>query len=440
MAGTTAAEAVRRQDRSAKIVIIESSSDHEYSRCGLPYYISGEVDPQGLFLNRRTYYDTSLKATLLLNTTATKVDPHERTVSVSGPEGERALRYDALILATGAEPVDLPIPGINKPGVMKLRTLEDARAISGMAQTRGSTMVIGAGLIGLELTDALLAKGQQVTVIEMMPEVLPASFDPGPASVVRKELERKGATFMLGKKVERIVGFEKVEGALVDGSLIKVDSIVACAGIRPRSRLAKEAGVSVGRYGGIKVDYKAETDVKGIFAAGDCIELVNRLISESRPIQLATVALRTAEVAGANAAGGDERIPDLFGNTSSRICGLELSSTGLTEAEAREHGLNALAAEAASYSYAPYYPGGRDLLTKLVVDSGSGQLLGAQFVGPGAASWGNLATMMMSQGIHISALAYLETNFSPPVQNFWPSPVVAARRITRLLKSKHLTV
>jgi pyruvate/2-oxoglutarate dehydrogenase complex dihydrolipoamide dehydrogenase (E3) component len=232
------------------------------------------------------------------------------------------------------------------------------------------------------------------------------------------------------------VGFERVEGVLVDGELLKAELVVASAGIRPKTTEAKEAGISLGRYGGILVGDGAQTNFPSIFAAGDCVELTNKLVSESRPIQLATVALRTGEVAGANAAGGRERLPELYGNTSSKIASLEVSATGLSETDARKLGIPAFVAEAASYEYAPYFPGGENLNSKLVVDSRSGSLIGAQFIGPGASGWGNLATMMISQGLHISSLAYLETNFSPPVQNFWPSPVVAARRLTRLMTTR----
>ncbi len=232
------------------------------------------------------------------------------------------------------------------------------------------------------------------------------------------------------------MGFERAEGVMVDGELIKAELVVASAGIKPNTTEAREAGVTLGRYGGILVGEGSQTNVPGIFAAGDCVELTNELVSESRPIQLATIALRTGEVAGANAAGGREKLPELYGNTSSRIAGLEVSATGLSEMEAKKLGIPTLVAEGTSYAYAPYFPGGGNLNSKLVVDSRSGFLLGAQFIGPGAAGWGNLTTMMISQGLHISALAYLETNFSPPVQNFWPSPVVAARRLTRLMMTR----
>lgn len=437
LAGTTAAEAARKQDRDASIILIESSPYHEYSRCGLPYFISGEVGQSAnLFLNKRAYFDSILKVNLLLGTSVEKVEPTRKTVTIRAPSGLDSLHYDSLVLATGATAVDLPIPGFSKPGVMKLRTLEDAEAIKKAASRKGSAVIIGAGLIGLEVADALTANGVTVSVVELLPEVLPVSFDPSMASLVRKVLEAKGVTFYLGKKVERIVGFEQVEGVIVEGSLIKADIVVASAGIRPRNELAKDAGINVGRYGGITVGPRAETSAPDVYAAGDCVEISNRLISENRPIQLATVALRTGEVAGANAVGGDERLPDLFGNTSSSICHLEVSSTGLTEGEAKKFGIAVLTAESSSYAYAPYYPGGGNLTTKIVADAKSGLILGSQFVGPGAAGWGNLVTMMIAQGLHISTLAYLETSFSPPVQNFWPSPVVAARRINRLLKLK----
>ena len=434
LAGTTAAEAARKQDRSALITIIEWTDHHEYSRCGLPYVISGDVSPpSNLFLNKKAYYEGSLKVNLLLETSLDKIDTSHRTVSIIRAEGSDVLRYDSLVLATGAQALDLPIPGFAKTGVSKLRTLEDADQISEAARRGGAAVIVGAGLIGLEVADALCLKGVKVTVVEMMPEVLPTTFDPPMAAKVREALSSKGVTFLLGKKAESIVGFERAEGVIVEGELVKADLIVASAGIRPRTEKAKEAGVAVGRYGGIIVGPRSETNVPGVFAAGDCIEIANRYIAESRPMQLATVALRTGEVAGANAAGGEDRLPDLFGNTSSSIAKLEVSATGLSEAEAKRPGIPTLAAESTSYAFAPYYPGGGSLTSRLAVDFRSGFLLGAQFIGPGAAGWGNLATLMVSQGLHISTLAYLETNFSPPVQNFWPSPVVAARRLNRLL-------
>ncbi len=441
LAGTTAAEAARRQDRSASISIIESTPHHEYSRCGLPYVISNDVEPpSNLFLNKRSYYESSLKADLVLEASLEEIDPRGKTVSIRKGTEVEAIPFDSLVLATGAESLDLPIPGFEKEGVIKLRTLEDASQISKAVESEGRAVIIGAGLIGLEVADALVRRGAKVTVVEMLPEVLPTVFDASIGGRVREALSAKGVSFMLGKKVSSIVGFERAEGVMVDGELVKADLVVASAGIRPSTEKARRAGIAVGRYGGILVGERCETNISSIFAAGDCIELTNKLISESRPIQLATVALRTGEVAGANAAGGGERVPGLFGNTSSKISGLEVSATGLSEAEAKSLGMAVLVADSSSYEYAPYYPGGGNLTCRLVVDGGSGLLLGAQFVGGGAAGWGNLATMMVAQGLHISTLAYLETNFSPPVQNFWPAPVVAARRIVRMLASKRAIV
>jgi NADH oxidase (H2O2-forming) len=260
------------------------------------------------------------------------------------------------------------------------------------------------------------------------------------AARVRTALESKGVRFLLNRKVESIIGFDRADGVMVEGELVKADLVVASAGIRPRSEKAKAAGVAVGFYGGIVIGERCETNVDGIFAAGDCVELSNRLISESRPVQLATVALRTGEVAGANAAGGGERLRPLFGNTSSKLADLEVSATGVSEAEAIRHGIPILVGEGSSYALAPYFPGGSDLVSRLIVDSRSGLLLGAQFLGPGAAGWGNLSTLMIAQGIHISSLAYLETNFSPPVQSFWPSPVVGARRLSRILSARGASV
>jgi NADH oxidase (H2O2-forming) len=441
LAGTTAAEAARRQDRSASISIIEATSHHEYSRCGLPYLVSGEVAPySNLFLNKKTYYEESLKASLLLETSLERIDPKEKTLSLRSVDGAGVVPYDSLVLATGADALDLPIPGFAKAGVVKLRTLEDAEKISRAAKPGSRAVIIGAGLIGLELADALAFRGVKVTVVEMLPEVLPAAFDASMAARVREALSAKGVFFMLGKKVSSIVGFQGAEGVMIEGELVKAELVIASAGIRPRTEEARMAGIALGRYGGIVVDGASRTNVPSIFAAGDCVELPSRLLSGTRPIQLATVALRTGEVAGANAAGANEKLPDFFGDTSSRIADLEVSATGLSEAEAKNRGMVVVVAESSSYEYAPYYPGGGSLTCKLVADPASGLLLGAQFMGRGAAGWGNLATLMMAQGLHVSALAQLETNFSPPIQSFWPSPVVAARRLARNLASRRASL
>jgi NADH oxidase (H2O2-forming) len=441
LAGTAAAEAARRQDRSASISLIESTPHHEYSRCGLPYVISGEVQPPSdLFLNKKAYYEESLKADLSLEASMEEIDSRGKTISVKRRSDIETMPFDSLVLATGAEAVDLPIQGFGKEGVVKLRTLEDAERITRAAAPGVRTVVIGAGLIGLEVADALTLRGSKVVVVEMLSEVLPTVFDGSMASRVREALAAKGVSFLLGKKVASVVGFERAEGVMVDGELVKADLVVASAGIKPRTEKARKAGIAIGRYGGIVVSEMSQTNIPSIFAAGDCVELTSRLSAESRPIQLATVALRTGEVAGANAAGGSEKLPGLFGNTSSKIAGLEVSATGLSEADAKGHGMAVLVSESSSYEYAPYFPGGRTLVSKLVADGDSGTLLGAQFIGSGAAGWGNLATLMIAQGLHISALAYLETNFSPPVQNFWPSPVVAARRIVRILASRRASV
>ncbi len=252
LAGTTAAEAARRQDRSASILVIESTPHHEYSRCGLPYVISNDVQPaSNLFLNKRTYYESSLKVELSLEASLEEIDPKDKTVLVKKGSGAETVPFDSLVLATGAEAVDLPIPGFGKKGVVKLRTMEDAEQISKSAVPGGQAVIVGAGLIGLEVADALVLKGMKVTVVEMLSEVLPTVFDQSMAIRVREALSTKGVSFMLGKKVSSVVGFERAEGVMIEGELVKADLVIASAGIRPRTDKARKAGIAVGRYGGI---------------------------------------------------------------------------------------------------------------------------------------------------------------------------------------------
>lgn len=208
--------------------------------------------------------------------------------------------------------------------------------------------------------------------------------------------------------------------------MLTADLVILTGQLLPNTGLAKDSGIKLGSSGRIIIDRSTMTSDDEVFAAGDCSEIHSSILDEEIPLQPASLALRSGIVAGTNAEGGSLSLSEVVFNTSFRLDGIDICSVGLTEEEAKERGMNAHAVEGSGYQFADYYPGGKQLYTRLIIKD-ENQLIGGQAVGPSASVWGNLLAMMISHFQPLYYLAELETSFSPLTQPYWPSPVLAAK-------------
>jgi len=434
-AGTDAASAARKTDRSAEITLITSQNVAGYSPCGIPFVLGGHISSfEELVVFPPSYYQM-MKIDLRLETTAKKINVEEKTVEIEDKNGKsETLQYDSLILATGAYPFVPPIKGREKKGVFTLRTLEDGKRINQALEKAKSAVVIGAGLIGLEAAVSFIERGLKTTVVELLPQVLPAMLDKDMARLVQKNLEEKGLNIMTGKGVNEILGDDHVSGVSVAGEEIPADLVIVATGVRPNVQLAKDAGIKIGETGGIKTNMRMETSVKDVYAAGDCAESVNLITKRPMLSQLGTTAVRHGKVAGTNAAGGYAVFTGCLGSAVTRLFDLEIGATGLTEFMASRAGIETVAGNITSKTKADYYPGGKPIRVKILVDKDTERIIGGQIIGGEEVTQRiNALSFAIQKQMTVRELAKADTCYAPPVNETWEPMVLAAEIALRRL-------
>ena len=439
VSGTTAAFYSRRTDRTSEITIVGDEVLPEYSRCGLPYAFSGIVPTmRSLIGYDEDFYEHTNRIDLKLGVTATRIHPDRRVLELKSQDQPASeLHYDSLILTTGASPTTLSVPGSTLNGVFTIRTMNDVEGLAnylGESKSR-KVAIIGAGLIGSEMAEALLVRGVAVLQAEIVPEILPVILDPDMASVVREKGEEHGVEYHLQSTLEEILGDNgRVSGVRISTHTYKVDAVIVAVRVKPNTELAKDAGIVLGESGGIKTDERMLTSKINIYAAGDCIETFDLISRRHVFFQLATTAVRQSMVAGINASGGEARYPGSTGATTVKLFGLEVATLGPTTAMAEKIGINPVSVRITGSTRLSYYPGGKDLTVKLLANPKNGKLLGAQLVGEEATLRGNFASMAAHLGLTVQEFAEIETCYSPPLAPVWDPVTIAAQALLRKLK------
>jgi len=419
-AGLNAASAARKVSREFEIVAFEAEDKPAYSRCGLPFVISGEVESfDNLVVYTLSYYKM-MKIDLRLKTLVKSVDVREKKLEFEQEGRTEAMQYDKLILATGGRASIPPIKGRELEAVYPLRTRADGERIIKAAANSSSAAVIGGGVNGLETAVALKEKGLKVTLMEMFPQVAPAMLDPDMALLLQKRLEETGIKVATGCRVEEIKGTSRVEGVKCSLGEVEADFAVVATGVKPNTDLAKETGIKIGETGGIWVNNRMETSVKDVYAAGECAEATNFVTMKPTLSQFGSTAVRMGKVAGINAAGGNATFPGVLNSCVTKILDLEIGATGLTETSAKLQGLETITGKVSGKTRAPYYPGGRELSAKLVFEKETLKLIGAQILGgEEVAQRVNTLSMAIKAGMNIWDLEKAETCYTPPLNETW---------------------
>ena len=435
-AGLDAASAARKTDRTAEITLITKEEKTAYSRCGLPFVLGGHIENfDDLIVFPERFYKM-MKLNLLTETTVTNVDAKAKTVDIVDKKGTKeTLQYDSLVLTTGANPFMPPIKGHEKKGIFVVRTIEDGEEINKAIEKAKSAVIIGAGLIGLEVAVACLERGLKTTVVEFLPYVLPVLLDKAMADHVQKALEEKGINIIVGKGAEEFVGDDKVNGVRVAGEIIPADLVVVATGVRTNVELAKNAGVELGEKHGIKTNLRMETNIKDIYAAGDCAESIHLITRRPTISQLGTTAVKQAKVAGTNAAGGYATFVGAMGSWITRLFDTEIGGTGLTEFMAGRSGIDTVSGTIVSKTRADYFPGALPIRIKLVAEKDTGKLVGAQIIGGEEVTQRiNALSFAIQNEMTVQELAKAETCYAPPVNETWEPMVLAAEMVIRKLQ------
>jgi NADPH-dependent 2,4-dienoyl-CoA reductase/sulfur reductase-like enzyme/rhodanese-related sulfurtransferase len=385
-AGASAAAKARRCSEAAEIVMFEKGNDISYATCGLPYYLSGIIkNRRQLLVTSVEFFRQRFKVDVRTGQEVTAIDRESKKITVvdHGTGREYGESYDRLILAPGAEPVMPQIPGIDLPLVFTMKTLADTDRIYSFLNNKRplSAVVIGGGLIGMEMAENLVGLGIRTAVVEFMPQLL-TFLDWEMSEVVASHARRHGLELHLGEKVTRVT-VEKGQGrADTDqGRILAADLVIAAVGVRPNTALARQAGITIGRTGGVAVNEFMQTSDPHIWAAGDCVESINMVTGKPAFIPLGSAANKQGRAAGANACGRNIPVKGFLGTVIVKVFDLAVAKTGLNEREAAGAGYKPLVTYVIAEHHAGYYPGAKDIWIKTVADAESGRLLGAQIVG-----------------------------------------------------------
>jgi NADH oxidase (H2O2-forming) len=432
-AGATAAFEARKFDPDIDIGIISKDRYTHYSPCGLPFAISGKIpDITNLIVYPPSLYTMS-SIDLYLETTAERISLDEKKVFTN--KGE--FSYHKLIIATGSTPFIPPIKGVEKEGVFTIKGIDDGKRILKAISKADEVVVIGSGLIGLEMASAFLEKKLKVSLIEREERILPHLFDQDMANQIKEYLEDKGIKFYLNNEPLEILGDRKVSGILLKEGKIDADIVLFATGVKPNVKLAKEAGVSIGELGGIKINEKMETSIKDIFAAGDCVESIHGLVDKpiSSMSMLGSTAVREGRIAGLNAVGKEAKLAPVLNTTISHLLNMEIGAVGLNSTLALENSFDIASAIFEGPSLDPFFPGGSKIVIKMVGDKKSGRLVGTQIIGKERV-WGRIlaVSFAMQKRVTVEELASAETAYVPSLSPTFDPITLTAEMLLRRMR------
>ena len=412
--GATAAARARRVSEAAEITVVERGLYVSYANCGLPYFISRDIEKRSaLLLQTPEGFDARYGVRVLLETEAIEIDRSGKKVLVRGKDGETWLPYDKLILAQGGSPITPSVPGADAPFVFKFWTVPDMDRMDAYIENDKprAAVVVGGGFIGLEMAEALKKRGLATTVVELLPSVM-ATMDPEMGHQIASRLEASGVTVLTSVKVEAIADRTVVLG---DGRRLPADLVLFSVGVRPELTLARKAGLEIGPTGSLLVDDHLRTTDPDIYAAGDMLEIVHRVSGRRVRLLLAGPANRQGRIAASNALGLDMRYRGALGTSAVKIFDATAAMTGLSERAAREAGFAVGVAVIHKGHHAGYYPGAEELSLKLVYDKKTARLLGAQAFGPaGVDKRIDVLATALAGNLTLHDLAELDLAYAPP--------------------------
>jgi NADPH-dependent 2,4-dienoyl-CoA reductase/sulfur reductase-like enzyme len=435
-AGMSAASRAKRNKPDMQVIVLERGNFVSYGSCGLPYFVSDLVkDVQGLVVYDAAFFKEKRGIDVLTRHEVTRIDPQSKAVFARNLEkGEEiTLSYDKLAICTGASAALPELPGAELKNVFVIRTAEDGVILKDFIKEAAprSAVIIGAGLIGLEMAEALRARGLEVAIIKRPGSSILRMFDDDMAELVEKELKRNGVDLAKNAVIQRFEGDGqgRVRLVVLEGKSYPADLVLLATGAIPNASLAREAGLEVAPNGTIAVSEKMQTSDPDIFAAGDCVGQKHLITGKDVYMPRGTTANKQGRIAGENASGGNEVFNGIVGTAVSKIFDITVARTGLSSAEAAAESFDFATSTVAHPSHGHTYPNPKpeDITIKLVMDRRTGKLLGAQMIGKiGVAKRIDVFATALQSGMTIEDISRLDLSYSPPFAPFWDSILVAA--------------
>ena len=435
-AGAKAAAKAKRMNPRAEITVVDRGSFISYGACGIPYYVADMVKDEKELMStpvgvvRDPAFFRKVKGVeILTETEAVAIDRQSRKVTLRSTAGGASsiIEYDALILATGSTPAVPPLEGRTLPGIITVKSIEDAILLKEQAISGNRACVVGAGLIGLETVEALAERGMQVTVVELCGQVLPGILDEEMANLLEQHIKSKGVTVMTSCRVSGFTGTDRVEQVVTDQGEVIADLVVLAIGARPNVELARNAGLVIGSTGAIAVDNHLRTSDPTIYACGDCCETVNLVTGAPLYAPLGSTANKQGRVAAINATGGDATFAGVLGTAILKVFDFNAGKTGLTEGAARAAGFTVETVLSPAPDRAHFYPAAKPIALKLVADTATGRLLGVQAVGPGGVDKRlDVASTALAFRANVEQVSHLDLAYAPPFSAAMDNLIVAA--------------
>jgi len=429
----SAASQAKRMRADLEIVAFERGAYTSYSACGMPYYVGGIVDDAEQLIARSPEEFHRRGIEVHVRHEVEEIDLAQRRVSVRHLD-DGAVRwesFDQLVIATGAAPIRPNLPGSDADGVYGLAILEDGIRVRQAVDKGGfkRAVIVGGGYIGLEMAEALVMRGLDVSLVERGPDVM-KTLDADMGELVSQALRGVGVSLYVEESVQ---GFEtragRVSGVTTDQRTLAADIVILGIGTRPNSGLARAAAIPLGQSGAIKVNARMQSDMDGVWAAGDCAEAFHLVSRQPVHIALGTIANKQGRICGINLGGGYATFPGVVGTAVSKICAVEVARTGLNEKEARALGLEYVVGKIESTTRAGYFPGAGKITVKVVAERRTGRLLGAQLVGiEGAAKRIDVFATALHAGMTVEQIQYLDLSYAPPFAPVWDPILIAARK------------
>ena len=414
-AGTKAAAKIMRQDRSAEVCIYTKGKDISYAGCGLPYYVGGSIETRDdLIVNTPAKFTGLTGVQVRTEMEAIGIDANAKVVSFANGE---IVGYDKLVIATGAVPFVPNVAGTNLPGVFTMRTPDDAISMRSYIEESHcrSAVVVGGGFIGLEVAENLMAKGLKVTVVDMADQVMPNLFDTDMADYIRRQLQARGLRIVTGAALEEVLGESSAAGVRTSVGTFQGELVVLAIGIRPATAFLNNSGLEMNR-GTILVNEYQQTNLPDVYAVGDCAQVFNRITGKGQWSAMGSTANITGRCLALNLTGKTAAYGGCLGTGVVKLASdLNAARTGLTEAQAKDAGFDAISVTCVVDDKAHYYPGASSFITKLIADKQSHRLLGIQVVGAGAVDkMVDIAVTGVSLGAKVEDFATLDFAYAPP--------------------------
>ena len=445
-AGPKAASRINRLCAEADVTIIEKGEFLSYAGCGLPYYISGMVEDSKELMSTpvgtvrdSAFFKNVKNANVLNHTEATAIDRKSKAVTVKNKDGEeQVLPYDKLVLATGAESSVPPIPGIELGNIYHLKNIHDADAIKAtLAEHKAiNAVIVGGGLIGVEVAEAFSEMGCRITIVEFLPQIL-GIMDPEMAALVEKHFEAKGVRIQTGTRVTEFKGDGKVQSVITDQGELPADIVIMAVGVRPATRLAQDAELDIGPTRAIAVNGQMQTSDADIYAVGDCAEKKNLITGKAAYVPLGSTANKEGRVAANAICGVEDAFPGILGSAICQVFEFSVSRTGLGEKEARDAGYDVVTCLAPAPDKPHFMPTAKPLFLKLIADRKTRKLLGAQATGPGDADRRiDIAAMALTAGMTVDQLAQADLVYAPPYSPAVDNIITAANILRNKIEGR----